>query len=602
MADGSSQKGTAIHSNSAIALVDSWLAAWSGVERLGSAAAKLYPTRDVKDGWRLPLTFPTGQRRIDILIGQGFPFAIPRLVLVDRPSHLTWPHVEDDGSLCLLPNGTPVSFNDPIKLLKKLLAEAVQLIDTAESGGNVDDFRLEFLSYWPKHSGAPFVRSLLSPQGPSRPVAAHTVTDVVTVADDAETLARWLNHTSAGRPTGRKRIHPALLVWLEQPMLPAEYPVTAGDVADRVRNAGLADAFEALLAKKPPRIVIVFGAPTPDGPVFAGLLLVPQPNGRGKAPPSGGAERGFRPGKIPAELLARRIVGARRVFKTSVERIDAAWIHGRDCDPDLAVLRAANVVLVGCGSLGGPVATGLAQAGVGRLQLIDPEVLHASNVGRHPLGNSFIGSAKAPQLAARIREDYPHIVLCDGFKNCWESVAAKKPSILAEADLIVSTVGEWAPEAALNAWRHHAGNHPDMLFGWTEPHAVAGHAVGLVGGRGCLACGLSEYGEPLLPVASWPKGAGRRSEPGCGVMYQPYGPTELSHVSATIVEAAVDILTKRSRVPFHRIWVAREDVLARAGAVWSDGWLETHDAAPHGARLEERGWNERHGCPVCGGA
>jgi len=179
-------------------------------------------------------------------------------------------------------------------------------------------------------------------------------------------------------------------------------------------------------------------------------------------------------------------------------------------------------------------------------------------------------------------------------------VALREPERLLKADLVVSTIGEWAPEAALNAWRRDHDAPANLLFGWTEPHAVAGHAVGLVNGDGCLACGLSEWGEPLRPVADWPNGTGQRGEPACGVMYQPYGPVEIAHVAALISEAAIDILLGRAATPFHRIWVAREAMLKRAGGVWSEAWVAAGGEDSKGARIEDRSWEKRADCPICG--
>jgi hypothetical protein len=287
-----------------------------------------------------------------------------------------------------------------------------------------------------------------------------------------------------------------------------------------------------------------------------------------------------------------------------VERVDSGWIHGRDSDADLPRLRDGKVVVVGCGSLGGPVALALAQAGVGNLTLIDPEVLKAANVGRHPLGASEIGLSKANALAARIRQDYPHVRRCVGQMESWRTAAERDPNLLLGAGLVISTIGEWGAEATLNAWRRDRGPDHHFLFGWTEPHAVAGHAVGLVGYSSCLACGLTDWGEPLLPVASWPNGTGQRGEPACGVLYQPYGPVEVAHIVALITEAAIDVLLGRATRSFHRVWIAREAVLERAGGIWSDPWMAATAGDPKGARVVDRYWEPRGDCPICrrGGA
>jgi hypothetical protein len=606
MADGLDLGVPMARWDEAFAKVDRWLAASAGgVERLGAEAARLYPSRSMRDGWRVPIAFGFGQRRFDILVGANYPFEPPRLALVDRPPHLTWPHVESDGALCLLPSAAATSSVDPVAVVQHLLTEAVQLVEASEAGANTDDFRAEFLSYWSADPDAPLVRSLLEPHGPSRIVAVHRLKGIYFVAEDHATLTSWLDHALPNKASKAREIDPALLVWLDQPLLPSEYPNTAADIVACVRGAGLGAELDRLGVEQLQRIVVILGAPSVNGPAFAGIVLKPkiQEQGRGRQRPQGGIEHGFRPGHTPAALLAQRFLATTRPSKAEVERVDAGWIHGRDNDPDLPRLRDSKVVVAGCGSLGGPLALALAQAGVGILDLIDPEVLKAANVGRHPLGAVEIGLSKAEALAARIRSDYPHVRRCLGQKASWETVGERDPNLLLGADLVVSTIGEWGPEAALNAWRRDRRTDLRLLFGWTEPHAVAGHAVGLIGAASCLACGLTDWGEPLLPVASWPNGTGQRGEPACGVLYQPYGPVEIAHVVALIAEAAIDMLLGRAPCSFHRVWIAREAVIERAGGVWSDPWLAATEGDAKGARVVDRVWEPRFGCATCcGGA
>ena len=47
------------------------------------------------------MTFADGERRLLVLVRGCFPFDMPRVVLVDRPPFLAWPHVEGDGTLCI---------------------------------------------------------------------------------------------------------------------------------------------------------------------------------------------------------------------------------------------------------------------------------------------------------------------------------------------------------------------------------------------------------------------------------------------------------------------------------------------------------------------
>jgi sulfur-carrier protein adenylyltransferase/sulfurtransferase len=71
-------------------------------------------------------------------------------------------------------------------------------------------------------------------------------------------------------------------------------------------------------------------------------------------------------------------------------------------------LRNAAVLLIGTGALGSPVALYLAAAGVGRLGLVDADVVDASNLQRQILhGESWLGKPKLDSAAARLREVNP---------------------------------------------------------------------------------------------------------------------------------------------------------------------------------------------------
>ncbi|MBC8128612.1 MAG: molybdopterin-synthase adenylyltransferase MoeB [Gloeobacteraceae cyanobacterium ES-bin-144] len=73
-------------------------------------------------------------------------------------------------------------------------------------------------------------------------------------------------------------------------------------------------------------------------------------------------------------------------------------------------LKNASVLLVGTGALGSPAALYLAAAGVGRLGLVDADVVDASNLQRQILhGESWVGKPKLESAAARLREVNPHV-------------------------------------------------------------------------------------------------------------------------------------------------------------------------------------------------
>ena len=74
-------------------------------------------------------------------------------------------------------------------------------------------------------------------------------------------------------------------------------------------------------------------------------------------------------------------------------------------------LRAARVVIVGCGGLGGPAAAYLAGAGVGELVLVDGDRPHVSNLHRQVFFATGDGRPKAELLAEHCRQLNPEITV-----------------------------------------------------------------------------------------------------------------------------------------------------------------------------------------------
>lgn len=77
---------------------------------------------------------------------------------------------------------------------------------------------------------------------------------------------------------------------------------------------------------------------------------------------------------------------------------------GTRLDPEYALLTAAKVAVVGCGSVGSKVAVQLGRSGVGQFVLVDGDVLAAGNLVRNELDWRAVGMHKSQALAARLKE------------------------------------------------------------------------------------------------------------------------------------------------------------------------------------------------------
>ena len=372
--------------NAAAAQVNEWLQTFGNVCPLNEAELAHFARRRVRDAWNLDLTADFGvDGQLRILLPSDFPFALP-LVAIEASRYLMWPHVEVDGVLCALPNAATHSPYDPVGVVRYVLRAAIDLIRECRADLLQQDFRNEFHSYWNRERSEDKrdVISLLSKFDSSRWVRTWAGQKFILVGETDDSVSDWLVRRFSG-DTRERTFETALVIALQTPLLPSEYPRSAFDVLRLVRtNAGHTENRLQSLVTSSSRPLILLTAPTDNGPALAALRLstTPPKDLRGRRLDK--SQNGFRPHKVPPALATSRILErAGEPNRYEVVRADGAWIHGRGKDLLAQCLFEKKVVLFGSGSVGSFVAELLAQAGVGKIVIVDPERLAFSNAGRH---------------------------------------------------------------------------------------------------------------------------------------------------------------------------------------------------------------------------
>lgn len=111
-------------------------------------------------------------------------------------------------------------------------------------------------------------------------------------------------------------------------------------------------------------------------------------------------------------------------------------------------LRNANVLLIGAGGLGAPVALYLAAAGVGRITLADDDTVSLSNLQRQVIFRSDqVGQPKAQAAADAMGGLNPHVALTPLGRR----ITADDAALVAEHDLVIDGTDSFAGRAAINA-------------------------------------------------------------------------------------------------------------------------------------------------------
>ena len=515
---------------------------------------------------------------------------------------MQWPHVEQDGVVCAFPESATHKPSDPVSVVERLLGETVSLIDECSQGTRTEDFRSEFLSYWNRtvDKSSPTVFSLLSTFDGSRMIVGWRGSNHYLIADAAVDTQAWLSRRYSDGTT-RLSVDDALLIRLPTPLLPYEYPGSSSDLL-RLIQERCPDAVPLLprfVAQDTNQLIVIMCAPTQHGPALAGLRISPPSASNILGRRTEVMNRGFRPGNVPTGLSLTRFFGRESRFEhLTVERADASWIHGRDRDERAKKLHGATVAIFGIGSIGGFVAEHLALAGVGDLKLVDPELLTFANSGRHILGANSHGKSKALRVAEILQARFPHHQI-KGFLDTAQNFLGENNATIPKLDLIVCVTGDWAVDSIINERFVHAAV-PKVLFGWTEAHAVAGHAVLLSDRPGCLRCHFDEDGRCKIRLTDWDS-ATQLQEPACGGIFQPYGPVELGMINAMISSVALDALVGEFLGSFHRIYVTDERTVTKMGGQFSEYGRQVGAGTAGDLRTTRTlGWVLNPECPSCG--
>jgi adenylyltransferase/sulfurtransferase len=195
-----------------------------------------------------------------------------------------------------------------------------------------------------------------------------------------------------------------------------------------------------------------------------------------------------------------------------------------------AKLKAAHVALIGAGGIGCPAIAYLAAAGVGRLTIVDDDVVELSNLHRQPLfADDDIGASKAEVAAKVARRINPHVeavplverlddanaeallaganLILDGCDNFATRLAVNRAVVALRVPLLSAAIGAFEGQVALyEGWRADSpcyaclvGDDPNQEGINCAETGVMGALAGMIGTMAALEAvrALSGWGRPL---------------------------------------------------------------------------------------------------------
>lgn len=252
----------------------------------------------------------------------------------------------------------------------------------------------------------------------------------------------------------------------------------------------------------------------------------------------------LREGEEPIKNLAYNATAERRFSKTG----------DFDAQP-FEDLSRKRVLIIGAGALGNFVALGAALEGIGKIDILDYDVVEAHNLNRQIMFYDSVGKAKASALAEKIRRVNPNIdvrALVGKLDENTSYFSDNKP------DLILDCVDNFATRAISNYFAVHYGI--PLVSGGTN--FQSGQVVVYEPGRSsCLECKLGV--ETALGIAL--QGSKCTNEPDPSVIMT----NEV--IGGMMVGEALKVLDPGYGAPVSRILKYDSTVPVRGGLIGAGG-------------------------------
>lgn len=532
-----------------------------------------------------------------VAIDRQYPWSLPIIALPEKFEKMKnedvkkkdIPHVGRDGMLCLFSGDVPYSLPVGIDHVREMFRMANELLEKGYSGANESDFFLEANSYW-LQGNSTYQQIWITEEPTIKHAVNHSFemdNGNIVVCDIKKKFSDGTNVFDQFMKTflsNKSKERPALLIRLLYPLHPSKYPQTIGDVFALAIAAGATVEIKEALSRwdgiLPMPVVIAFvnGVET----VCLGGIFQPQKQihflgSRHKSISL------FKLGKKQDELNDNLLRSNCPFPHMQVVPIYKKYLHDRTAGSPFSNLNSCHVMVIGCGALGGQLSVQLAQVGVGKMTLLDPDVLEWQNIGRHVLDMTYVGKNKAEALEIHIRKTFPDFEVT-GINKSWRDVFIDSPEKFDPPDLVIYVGGKASDHLYLDELIE---NHffPSAIFGWVEPFAVAAHAVFRYSCGRRVSGIFNSHGDLKEPVVDQNSLPPLPQEPSCGAFYQPYSSLHAIFGVSLIGELAVDALLGGIYDSCYRVWVGDSSSFHRNELSISQIWR---------TRLNKMGFNRRY--------
>lgn len=285
-----------------------------------------------------------------------------------------------------------------------------------------------------------------------------------------------------------------------------------------------------------------------------------------------------------------------------VRRIDYQYLVMRG--GAFNTLKEKNILLMGCGSVGGYIASNLCQAGIINIDILDDDFFMPDNVHRHFLGfDSFRprkSRYKSDLIKERLENQYPYADIDSlNFVNRSAEAFIENYERFKNYDIIISALGEPTINLEINRLLVEKGIKVPFICCFNEPYGIGGHVIVVnVDETSCLRCLYTDViSEELVAFRGSfvrPNQNFKKNISGCSSAFVPYSCLDSQQTAILATRKIVDILNMKQIKNGLYSWIGDSGSIQEQGFKLSQRYICSKEKR----FIQEEFFANKH-CKVC---
>ncbi len=509
---------------------------------------------------------------LSICFSKFFPLDIPDFFV--KPEDQPRPHIESNGKICLF-DSSSILLND--QYLNELIVECYdQAIDVLGIEEGTADFDTEILreadAYWIQKATKFIVSTvdLTKVSYANYEMLSYSDSSIITfyVADTVE-KTRALGYRFSNNYEKESYLNTCTVIRLKKgsPIIPIKKRYGWNELRQYIRkntDNGVKRRFQQHTDEEKKIVIesIILVLPTPFGDVAFGFLII---------------------GRSNRWVSMSHMLGL-ECTPLYVRRMDYGYLTNRA--GAMSELYNKQILLLGCGSVGGYIAENLCKMGIRTLDILDKDSFSEENLFRHCLGMSALTSKesnKAVLMKQQLESEFLDIDV-DSLDYLDRTVEAylENSDRLKNYDLIISALGEPTLNLRINQILHDKNVKVPFICAYNEPYGLGGHSILTNNGEeGCLECLYTEIDSTnlrenrislVLPGQHFKKNIS-----GCGSSYVPYSALDSQQTAINTVRLAVSVLREDEKENCIITWFGDDVEFLSQGFIISDFYQMNKD-------------------------